>query len=268
MNSLLVLVSFRVFVDTNNTDSCWSAILLSHHQTECLFFSYPGTGGEQTEVEVSKQEAKLLIEDFDPSKEYNFKIIAVSGSQQSKPLQAKHEGKRRWLHSLTAGAEFDWSCRFQKGSACPHTEGLQKQHHIIKRQINWTEVQQPEDMAATLNHIKLLFWRQPVMSQRVSFTNSDWSNTCCDITDWGCGTAALLKRDSELKCHEGIRAALYERPHEQSERSRCVAPLVWRIHLCVLAPPARLLSPQSSRCILGFETSFKMERWVWRTVNP
>lgn len=95
MNLLLVLVSFRVFVDTNNTDSCWSAILLSHHQTECLFLSYPGTGGEQTEVEVSKQEAKLLIEDFDPSKEYNFKIIAVSGSQQSKPLQAKHEGKRR-----------------------------------------------------------------------------------------------------------------------------------------------------------------------------
>lgn len=72
-----------------------SAILLSHHQTECLFFSYLGTGGEQTEVEVSKQEAKLLIEDFDPSKEYNFKIIAVSGNQQSKPLQAKHEGKRR-----------------------------------------------------------------------------------------------------------------------------------------------------------------------------
>lgn len=43
---------------------------------------------------MSKQEAKLLIEDFDPSKEYNFKIIAVSGKQQSKPLQAKHEGKR------------------------------------------------------------------------------------------------------------------------------------------------------------------------------
>lgn len=60
---------------------------------ECLFFSCLGTGGEQREVEVPKQEAKLLIEDFDPSKEYNFKISAVSGSQQSKPLQAKHEGK-------------------------------------------------------------------------------------------------------------------------------------------------------------------------------
>ncbi|XP_076610393.1 collagen alpha-1(XIV) chain isoform X2 [Chaetodon auriga] len=51
-------------------------------------------GGEQKEVQVSKQEAKLLIEDFDPSKEYNFKIIAVRGRQQSKPLQAKHEGQR------------------------------------------------------------------------------------------------------------------------------------------------------------------------------
>ncbi|XP_041812046.1 collagen alpha-1(XIV) chain isoform X3 [Chelmon rostratus] len=53
-----------------------------------------GQGGEQTEVQVSKQEAKLLIQDFDPSKEYNFKIIAVRGRQQSKPLQAKHEAQR------------------------------------------------------------------------------------------------------------------------------------------------------------------------------
>uniref|UniRef100_A0A8D0D6G1 Collagen type XIV alpha 1 chain n=1 Tax=Sander lucioperca TaxID=283035 RepID=A0A8D0D6G1_SANLU len=50
-------------------------------------------GGEQKEIQVSKQEAKLLIQDFDPSKEYNFKIIAVSGGQQSKPLQAKHEAQ-------------------------------------------------------------------------------------------------------------------------------------------------------------------------------
>uniref|UniRef100_A0A8C4IQV2 Collagen alpha-1(XIV) chain n=1 Tax=Dicentrarchus labrax TaxID=13489 RepID=A0A8C4IQV2_DICLA len=48
-------------------------------------------GKQQKEVQVSKKGAKLLIEDFDPSKEYNFKIIALSGKQQSKPLQAKHE---------------------------------------------------------------------------------------------------------------------------------------------------------------------------------
>lgn len=84
-------------------DSNQQSFLLSNHQTsaaQCLFFSYPGTGGEQKEVQVSKQEAKLLIEDFDPSKEYNFKIIAVSGGQQSKPLQAKHEGKRLSLSRI------------------------------------------------------------------------------------------------------------------------------------------------------------------------
>ncbi|KAJ4927717.1 hypothetical protein JOQ06_015519, partial [Pogonophryne albipinna] len=51
-------------------------------------------GGEQKDIEVLKQEAKLVIEDYDPSKEYNFKIIAVSGGQQSKPLQAKHEAQQ------------------------------------------------------------------------------------------------------------------------------------------------------------------------------
>ncbi|KAL6100252.1 col14a1 [Pungitius sinensis] len=51
-------------------------------------------GGEQKEVEVSKQEAELLIDDFDPSKEYDFKVVALSGGQQSKPLQAKHEAQQ------------------------------------------------------------------------------------------------------------------------------------------------------------------------------
>ncbi|XP_033980674.1 collagen alpha-1(XIV) chain-like isoform X3 [Trematomus bernacchii] len=51
-------------------------------------------GGEQKDIEVLKQEAKLVIEDYDPSKEYNFKIIALSGGQQSKPLQAKHEAQQ------------------------------------------------------------------------------------------------------------------------------------------------------------------------------
>uniref|UniRef100_A0A8D3D0X4 Collagen alpha-1(XIV) chain-like n=1 Tax=Scophthalmus maximus TaxID=52904 RepID=A0A8D3D0X4_SCOMX len=49
-------------------------------------------GGQQQEVQVSKQEAKLLIDNFDPSKEYDFKIIAVGGGRESKPLQAKHQG--------------------------------------------------------------------------------------------------------------------------------------------------------------------------------
>uniref|UniRef100_A0A669BEZ2 Collagen type XIV alpha 1 chain n=1 Tax=Oreochromis niloticus TaxID=8128 RepID=A0A669BEZ2_ORENI len=52
------------------------------------------TRPEQKVVQASKQEPKLVIEDFDPSKTYNFKIIAVHEGQESKPLQGKHEGKR------------------------------------------------------------------------------------------------------------------------------------------------------------------------------
>ncbi len=62
---------------------------------DCVFLCHSETGGKQKEVQVPKEEAKLLIRDFDPSKEYNFKIVAVRGRQQSKPLQAKHEGERR-----------------------------------------------------------------------------------------------------------------------------------------------------------------------------
>ncbi|KAM4631025.1 collagen alpha-1(XIV) chain isoform 2-T2 [Polymixia lowei] len=51
-------------------------------------------GGEETEVQVSKQEGKLIISTFDPSKEYYFKITAVSGAQESKPLHGKHEAQR------------------------------------------------------------------------------------------------------------------------------------------------------------------------------
>uniref|UniRef100_A0A669EPT3 Collagen type XIV alpha 1 chain n=1 Tax=Oreochromis niloticus TaxID=8128 RepID=A0A669EPT3_ORENI len=51
-------------------------------------------GGEQKVVQASKQEPKLVIEDFDPSKTYNFKIIAVHEGQESKPLQGKHEAQQ------------------------------------------------------------------------------------------------------------------------------------------------------------------------------
>ncbi|KAM9385496.1 collagen alpha-1(XIV) chain [Pholidichthys leucotaenia] len=51
-------------------------------------------GGEQEEVQVSKQEAKVVISDYSPSKEYSFKIIAVGGGKESRPLQAKHEAQQ------------------------------------------------------------------------------------------------------------------------------------------------------------------------------
>uniref|UniRef100_A0A3Q1EMQ6 Fibronectin type-III domain-containing protein n=1 Tax=Acanthochromis polyacanthus TaxID=80966 RepID=A0A3Q1EMQ6_9TELE len=56
---------------------------------------YSTSPGEvQRVAEVSKQDAKLIIEDFDLSKEYNFKIIAIRGGKESKPLQAKHEAQQ------------------------------------------------------------------------------------------------------------------------------------------------------------------------------
>lgn len=42
---------------------------------------------------MSKWEAKLLIQDFDPSKDYDFQIMAVRGGERSKTLHAKHEGE-------------------------------------------------------------------------------------------------------------------------------------------------------------------------------
>lgn len=42
---------------------------------------------------MPKEEAKLLIQDFDPTKEYNFWVTTVNGDQESKALEAKHEGK-------------------------------------------------------------------------------------------------------------------------------------------------------------------------------
>lgn len=42
---------------------------------------------------MPKEEAKLLIQDFDPTKEYTFWVTAVNGDQESKVLEAKHEGE-------------------------------------------------------------------------------------------------------------------------------------------------------------------------------
>ncbi|XP_016896657.1 collagen alpha-1(XIV) chain isoform X2 [Cynoglossus semilaevis] len=51
-------------------------------------------GDRWTEVQLPKTETTLVIQQFDPSKEYEFKIIAVSGGRESRPLVAKHEAQR------------------------------------------------------------------------------------------------------------------------------------------------------------------------------
>ncbi|CAG6015807.1 unnamed protein product [Menidia menidia] len=52
-----------------------------------LYNSIPG--GQQKEIIVSKSHTKVLITDYDPSKGYTFSIIAVRGSEQSRPLQGR-----------------------------------------------------------------------------------------------------------------------------------------------------------------------------------
>lgn len=65
-----------------------------------FYLFYLITGGRQKVVPVSKQETKLLIEDYDPSKDYNFKIFAVKAGKESKPLQGKQEGTRLYQNQI------------------------------------------------------------------------------------------------------------------------------------------------------------------------
>ncbi|XP_053700196.1 collagen alpha-1(XIV) chain isoform X1 [Synchiropus splendidus] len=57
-----------------------------------LYNSLPG--GQQKEVVVSKTDSKVLITDYDPSRDYVISITAVSGSEQSKPLQGRLKAER------------------------------------------------------------------------------------------------------------------------------------------------------------------------------
>ncbi|XP_039977374.1 collagen alpha-1(XIV) chain-like isoform X2 [Xiphias gladius] len=81
-------------------------------------------GGQQTEVQVSKQEAKLLIEDFDPSKEYNFNIIAVNGGRESKPLQAKYEAQRTGIETVQSQRRQDSGVTEEKNEISEAEEGF------------------------------------------------------------------------------------------------------------------------------------------------
>ncbi|KAI4876699.1 hypothetical protein NFI96_002790 [Prochilodus magdalenae] len=53
-----------------------------------------GSGGQEREVLVTKEEAKAVITNVDHSKEYAFKVITLSGGQQSKPLLGSYKASR------------------------------------------------------------------------------------------------------------------------------------------------------------------------------
>ncbi|XP_039972835.1 collagen alpha-1(XIV) chain isoform X2 [Xiphias gladius] len=59
-----------------------------------LFLYNSILGGQQKEIIVSKTDTKVLITDYDPSKDYTVYVIAVSGSEQSRPLQGIHKAER------------------------------------------------------------------------------------------------------------------------------------------------------------------------------
>ncbi|KAM7382659.1 hypothetical protein PAMP_002381 [Pampus punctatissimus] len=62
---------------------------------DSYLFLYNGVpGGHQREIIVSKSDSKVLITDYDPSKDYIVSVIAVSGSEQSKPLKGRHKAER------------------------------------------------------------------------------------------------------------------------------------------------------------------------------
>ncbi|CAG13592.1 unnamed protein product, partial [Tetraodon nigroviridis] len=48
--------------------------------------------GQQKEIIVSKSDTKVLITDFNPSKDYIVSVIAVSGTAQSRPLHGRYKG--------------------------------------------------------------------------------------------------------------------------------------------------------------------------------
>lgn len=70
---------------------------------------------------MSKQEAKLLIQDFDPSKDYHFQVTAVRGRERSKALHAKHPGERRREETLLRRAQplLPWRRTYVTGRLSP-----------------------------------------------------------------------------------------------------------------------------------------------------
>eukprot|EP00064_Thunnus_orientalis_P011078 superscaffoldBa00001565_g11108 len=61
-----------------------------------LYNSIPG--GRQREIIVSKSDSKVLITDYNPSKDYIVSVIAVSSNQQSRPLKGRHKAERGESH--------------------------------------------------------------------------------------------------------------------------------------------------------------------------
>ncbi|XP_019724357.1 collagen alpha-1(XIV) chain-like isoform X1 [Hippocampus comes] len=64
-------------------------------------------GGEETEVSVAKEDAELLIDTFDASRDYAFKVFALRGALRSKPLLARHQAERSGQERLQSQSPQD-----------------------------------------------------------------------------------------------------------------------------------------------------------------
>ncbi|KAK9513534.1 hypothetical protein VZT92_027060 [Zoarces viviparus] len=63
---------------------------------DSFLFLYNSTpGGRQKEIIISKSDTMVLITDYNPSKAYTVRVISVSGSEQSRPLQGRHKAAER-----------------------------------------------------------------------------------------------------------------------------------------------------------------------------
>ncbi|XP_061680396.1 collagen alpha-1(XIV) chain-like [Syngnathoides biaculeatus] len=82
-------------------------------------------GGEETEVGVAKEDAQLLIDTFDASRDYDFKVFALRGALRSKPLLATHRAERSRQEALRSqnsqdgrAADAGAGAEGEDGSAC------------------------------------------------------------------------------------------------------------------------------------------------------
>lgn len=71
---------------------CENLIMQTDHCSSASFSPFLCPGGQQREIIVSKSDTKVLITDFNPSKDYIVRVIAVSGTTQSRPLHGRYKG--------------------------------------------------------------------------------------------------------------------------------------------------------------------------------
>lgn len=70
---------------------CENLIMQTDHCSSASS-SFLCPGGQQREIIVSKSDTKVLITDFNPSKDYTVTVTAVSGTAQSRPLHGRYKG--------------------------------------------------------------------------------------------------------------------------------------------------------------------------------